>query len=265
LKGVVGALVIAMAVFTVAPLYLMVKVSVSDPADIMTQHPPFLIHRPTLRHWNRVLASGEFWPPLKKSLIVATFTALGALLLAVPAAYAISRLQRRWKYALLLSLFFTRMFPEVGVALPIAMTFIRWGLFDTYPGLVLAHLVYVLPIAAWILTGAFETIPRELEEAAAVDGCTTWGTLTRVVLPLALPGLSVAALFSWLLSWEEFTFALYLTLTERTLPLQVYYYVYQGNWFLTATYTTLVTVPVLLLTYGLQRYLKAGYLAGAIK
>jgi trehalose transport system permease protein len=80
-----------------------------------------------------------------------------------------------------------------------------------------------------------------------------------------MPGLSVAAIFAWLLSWEEFIFAIYLSLANRTLPLQVYYYVYQGNWFLTAAYTTIITIPVVMLTYTLQRYLKAGMLAGAIK
>jgi trehalose transport system permease protein len=113
--------------------------------------------------------------------------------------------------------------------------------------------------------GTFETIPVDLEEAAAVDGCHRVGVLTRVVLPLAAPGVAVAALFAWLESWNEFTYALYLSLTENTLPLQVYYYVTRGNWFDAATYATLLTVPVIIVTAWLQRYLKAGLLAGAIK
>jgi trehalose transport system permease protein len=89
--------------------------------------------------------------------------------------------------------------------------------------------------------------------------------LRRVLVPLAKPGIAVAALFAWLESWNEFTYALYLSLTENTLPLQVYYYVTRGNWFDAATYATLLTVPVMVVTACLQRYLKAGYLTGAVK
>ncbi len=255
----------AMAAFLLIPVYLMVKISISIPGEVFTQHPTLLIHDVTLDHWRQIVTGGMLWPPLKKSLTVATATALLALALSAPAAYVIARMPRGWKYTILLTLFFTRMFPEVGIALPMAIRFIEWGLFDTDLGLTLAHLVRTLPITAWILVGSFEAIPREIEEAAGVDGAGHGRTLLRVILPLALPGLTVAALFAWLLSWEEFTFAVYLSLASRTLPLQVYYYVYQGNWFLTATYTTIITIPVLVLTYALQRYLKAGTLAGAIK
>jgi trehalose transport system permease protein len=254
-----------MAAFLLIPIYLMVKISMSIPGEVFTQHPALLIHNVTLDHWRQIVTGGMLWLPLKKSLTVATATALLALALSAPAAYVIARMPWRWKYTTLLILFFTRMFPEVGIALPMAIRFIEWGLFDTDLGLTLAHLVRTLPITAWILVGSFEAIPREMEEAAGVDGAGHGRTLLRVILPLALPGLAVAALFAWLLSWEEFTFAVYLSLASRTLPLQVYYYVYQGNWFLTATYTTIITIPVLILTYALQRYLKAGTLAGAIK
>jgi trehalose transport system permease protein len=255
----------AMAAFVLIPVYLMVKISISVPGEVFTQHPALLIHDVTLDHWRQILTGGMLWPPLKKSLTVATATALMALALSAPAAYVIARMPREWKYMTLLTLFFTRMFPEVGIALPMAIRFIEWGLFDTDLGLTLAHLVRTLPITTWILVGSFEAIPKEMEEAAGVDGAGHGRTLLRVILPLALPGLTVAALFAWLLSWEEFIFAVYLSLASRTLPLQVYYYVYQGNWFLTATYTTIITIPVLILTYALQRYLKAGTLAGAIK
>lgn len=256
---------ITMGVFLVFPVYLMVMISFGTPAEVFTPHPPLWITHPTLEHWRHIVTGGMLWPPLRKSLTVATATALTALCLSAPAAYVIARMPRRWKYATLLTLFFTRMFPEVGIALPIAIRFIEWRLFDTDLGLTLAHLVRTLPITAWILVGSFEAIPREVEEAAGVDGAGHGRTLLRVILPLALPGLTVAAIFAWLLSWEEFIFAIYLSLANKTLPLQIYYYVYQGNWFLTATYTTIITIPVLILTYGLQRYLKAGYLAGAIK
>ena len=253
------------ALFTLFPLYLMVKISVSPPQDIFTPHPSFGLRAVTDEHWKAVLASETLWPPLGKSLAVATWTMLAAIGLAAPAAYVISRLSPPWKYALLLGLFASRMAPEVAIALPIAVRFLQWGLLDTQLGLVLAHLIKTLPLVAWILVGSFETIPVAVEEAAQVDGCNRFGVLARVVFPMALPGVAVAALFAWLESWNEFTYALYLSLIDNTLPLQIYYYVTRGSWFDSATYATILTVPVIVVTACLQRYLKAGYLAGAVK
>jgi trehalose transport system permease protein len=252
-------------VFTLVPLYLMVKISISPPDEVLTPHPTFGIRTFTPDHWRAMLASDILWPPLGKSLAVATWTMLGAIALAAPAAYVISRLSPPLRYGMLLMLFASRMVPEVGIALPVAVRFLNWGLLDTQLGLVLAHLIKTLPFVAWILVGTFETIPVAVEEAAEVDGCHRFGVLTRVVLPLAMPGIAVAGLFAWLESWNEFTYALYLTLTENTLPLQTYYYVTRGTWFDSATYATLLTVPVIVLTACLQRYLKADYLAGAVK
>ena len=145
------------------------------------------------------------------------------------------------------------------------VVFLRWGLLDTALGLILAHLTMALPVAAWVLTTTFSSIPREVQEAAAVDGCGTWRTLTSIILPLALPGLAVCGLLVWLLSWEEFTLATYLTLGAKTMPLQVYYYLYQGNWFDTAVAATLMTLPVLVLSAFLQRYLRETSLAGVMR
>ena len=251
--------------FTLFPLYLMVKISVSPPQDIFTPHPAFGLSAVTDAHWKAVLASETLWPPLGKSLVVATWTMLAAIGIAAPAAYVISRLSWPWKYGVLLGLFASRMVPEVGIALPIAVRFLQWGLVDTSLGLVLAHLIKTLPFVAWILVGSFETIPVAVEESAQVDGCDRLGVLTRVVFPMALPGVAVAGLFAWLESWNEFTYALYLSLIDNTLPLQIYYYITRGSWSDSATYATILTVPVIIVTACLQRYLKAGYLAGAVK
>jgi len=258
-------LLTAAALGAIGPLYLLAKVSLSLPAEVMTAHPTLLPHGLTLDHWRRLLASGQVAAPLAKSLTAASLVALAALALAAPAAYSLSRLPARWRYGILLGLFACRMLPEVSIALPVAVIFLRWGLLDTVTGLVLSHLTLVLPVAAWVLTTTFLTIPRELEEAAALDGCSAWQTLWRVTLRLAVPGLVVAGLLAWLFSWEEFVLATYLTLGAKTMPLQVYYYLYQGNWFLTSASATLMMVPVLGLTGLLQRHLQGTSLVGAIR
>ena len=260
-----GLFLIVLIVGAAGPLYLLLKVSVSPPAEVMTPHPLLLPHAVTWRFWERVLASGQLLPPLWKSLGVASGVALLALAFAGPAAYSLAQLPVRWRYSVLLSLLLCRMLPEVSVALPIAVIFLRWGLLDTALGLILAHLTMALPVAAWVLTTTFSSIPREVQEAAAVDGCGAWRTLTSIMLPLALPGLAVCGLLVWLLSWEEFTLATYLTLGAKTMPLQVYYYLYQGNWFDTAVAATLMTLPVLALSAFLQRYLRETSLAGVMR
>lgn len=129
----------------------------------------------------------------------------------------------------------------------------------------MAHLIEQLPFIAWILVSTFETIPFDLEEAASIDGAGRIKTLLKVVLPVAAPGLAVAAMFTWLNSWNEFTYALYLSLSTKTLPLQIYYYVLRGGFFQQAAYSTILTIPVLIITFALQRYIRSDYLGGAIK
>ena len=259
------ALAALLALMTVLPLAILLKVSISAPQDVMTAHPPFWIYNPTLEHWRNILASEALWSSGRHSLIVATGTAVLAVLIAAPAAYVISRLPRGWRYGIILALLFTRMFPDVAIAMPIAVTFLRLGLNDTDLGLILAHLVPNLPFVAWILVGTFETIPRELEEAAFVDGNGKLGALARVVMPIAAPGIAVAAVFAWLASWNDLVYAIYLFLGERTLPLMTFYYSNRGSVFDTATFAVLLTIPVMLVTLLLQRYVESGTLSGAIK
>jgi len=280
----------------------MVSMSLGDPQETFaTQHPKYVISHiyytePEDRDytdtkwdqilpkwWLRVLiekAAGgvrldaDLALRLLKSLRVATLTAVFTLLIGIPAAYSISRLPAGIKYAMMLGLFITRMYPEVGIALPIAVRFLSldkalpWiTLYDSVLGieLVLAHMIITLPLSTWVLVSTFDTIPRELEEAANVDGASRIGTIFRIVIPLAAPGIAVATIFAWLASWDEVTYAIYLTLFNRTLPLEIVNIIGRSPPPVIATYATFITIPVIIVTYFLQRWLKAGYLAGAIK
>jgi trehalose transport system permease protein len=165
-------------VFTLVPLYLMVKISISPPHEVLTPHPTFGIRTFTPDHWRAMLASDILWPPLGKSLAVATWTMLGAVVLAAPAAYVMSRQSQPLRYGMLLVLFASRMVPEVGIALPVAVRFLNWGLLDTQLGLALA-LTHALPrprVTYWAqldraLTGAFREI--------VYDGQPVQATLER--------------------------------------------------------------------------------------
>lgn len=259
----IGIMIIAL--YMVTPVYILLKISISEPREVLTQHPSFLIKYITFDHWIAVFKSGNLWPPLIKSFTVATLTMILATFIVAPASYAISRMSPKLKYGFILALFFTKMFPTVSIALPISVRFLEWNLLDTNIGLVLAHLIREIPFMAWILVSTFSAIPVDLEEAAFIDGATRLQTLRLVIFPVAMQGIAVSAIYVWLNSWNEFTYALYLSLTTKTMPLQIYYYVERGGFFDQAAYAIILAIPVFIITFIFQRYLKSDYLSGAVK
>lgn len=257
--------VIGTALLVLFPVYLLFLVSFAPGSALFGDRPPLVITDFTLQWWQRVIEGGQLIPPLIKSLTVATVTTVLAILIAAPAAYVISRLRPAVAYTIVLLLLITRMFPEVTIGISVATWFARLGLIDDYTGLILAHLIGSLPFIAWILVGTFETVPRDLEEAAQIDGASKMGTLIRVVFPVAAPGIAVAALFVWLYSWNEFLYARLLTTNQNTLPLQVFQAIDRGTVQQMATVAAVLTLPILLVVYFLQRYLRPGALSGAVK
>jgi len=260
-----AAWVLLFTLLVLFPLYLLVMVSVAPGSAIFGERPALWVTEPTLRFWRRVIERGDLAAPVVKSLTVATAVTLAAIALAAPAAYVLARLPARVRYPLVVGLLVTRMFPEFVVGVSVATRFAQLGLVDDYPGLILAHLIPSLPFVAWILVGTFEGIPRDLEQAAAVDGASRLQTLARVVFPAAAPGIAVAALFVWLYSWNEFLYARLLTTSQNTLPLQVFQAVDRGAKQQMAAVAAVLVLPILPVVYVLQRHLRPGVLAGAIK
>ncbi len=247
------------------PLYLVFMVSVAPGSALFGERPALFISEPTLRFWRGVIERGDLTAPLVKSLVVATVTTLAAVVIASPGAYVISRFAPRVRYPVVIGLLVTRMFPEFAIGVSVATRFARLGLVDSYSGLVAAHLIGSLPFIAWILVGTFEGIPKDLEEAASIDGASRLGTLRRVVAPLAAPGIAAASLFVWLYSWNEFLYARLLTTSQNTLPLQVFTAIDRGSIQEMATVAAVLTLPILLVVVFLQRYFRPGALTGAVK
>lgn len=133
--------VIILMIFMLSPVYILAKISFSKPAEVLTQHPTLIIKEFVLTHWKKIFRSGNLWGPLERSLIVASATTIFSLLIVVPAAYVVSRLTKKLRYKFIFALFFTRMFPVVGIALPISIQFLKWGMLDTVQGLVLANMI----------------------------------------------------------------------------------------------------------------------------
>jgi trehalose transport system permease protein len=257
--------VVGSALLVLVPLYLLIMVSVAPGSAVFGERPALWVSEPTLRFWRRVVERGDLWAPLAKSFTVACLTTAAAVAVAAPAAYVLSRVPARVRYPVMLALLVTRMFPEFAVGISVATRFARLGLVDSYAGLVLAHLIGALPFIAWILVGTFEGVPPVLEEAAAVDGASRLRTLTRVIAPAAAPGIAVAALFVWLYSWNEFLYARLLTTSENTLPLQVFQAIDRGARQQMAAVAVVLVLPILPVIAVLQRHLRPGALAGAMK
>jgi multiple sugar transport system permease protein len=160
-------------------------------------------------------------PSILNSLLVALLAIVIALGLGVPAGYSLARFRFRGRDALSIVVLATKMFPIAILSIPLAVTFLRLGLYDNVFGVALVHAAIALPFAILVTSGVFVSVSHELEEAAQTLGCTRWTAFLRVALPLAIPGLAAAAIFTFVISWNETFAATILTLRQRTLPAQV--------------------------------------------
>jgi arabinogalactan oligomer/maltooligosaccharide transport system permease protein len=219
-------------------------------------------HTDTTGHW---LFGRQLW----NSLIVSAATSALGLTLSATAGYALSRWNFPGRDRSLGAFLITQMFPGVVMAIPLYLLLDSLGLLDQLLGLILVYSTTSVPFSTFTLKGYFDTIPRELEEAAMLDGCTRWQTFTQIILPLAKPALAVTALFSFLTAWNEFILAATLMgdPSRFTLPIVLQRYVTDQatEWGHFAAGAIVVSVPVIALFFGLQRYFVEGLTAGAVK
>lgn len=230
---------------------------------------------PTLEHFHRIVGTTNdqghwlFVRQLANSLLVSLSTAAFAIAIAVPAAYAFSRFDFLGRQAATNTLLATQMFPGVASAIPVYVILSNAGLLDTRTGLVLVYATSAVPFAVFQLRGAFDAIPKDLEEAAMVDGATRFGAAVRVVLPAARPAIAVTALFAFMQAWNEFILAAtFLSREDRfTLPVVLQRYVgeYHAEWGSFAAGAILVSAPVMILFYALQRHFVSGLTSGGVK
>lgn len=210
-----------------------------------------------------------FGRQLFNSLVVSVVTAVMGVSLACTAGYALSRWDFPGRNRLMAVFLLTQMFPGVVMAIPLYILLDAMNLLDSLAGLVLVYSTTTVPFATWNLKGYFDTIPKDLEEAAMLDGASRWTTFTRIILPLARPALVVTALFAFMTAWNEFILAATLMGDERayTLPVVLNGYVgeFGAEWGHFAAGAILVSLPVTALFFVLQRHLVEGLTAGSVK
>jgi ABC-type glycerol-3-phosphate transport system permease component len=202
-------------------------------------------------------------------VVVATLTTLLALVLAVGAGYGFARFRFFGREALALSVLFSQLLPSSVVLIPLYLYFDRLHLIDTYPALILSYLIIVLPLCTWMLRGYFQGLPREIEEAGLIDGCSPLGVLVRIALPLAGPAIVATGLYAFTVAWDEFLFALTFTQSARTrtLPVELAFFTGEQNtdWAAVMAASVLMSIPVVVIFLTFQRFFVRGLAEGAVK
>ncbi|MFG2844063.1 sugar ABC transporter permease [Kitasatospora sp. NPDC101155] len=232
-------------------------------------HPGDIFGKLTLSNYQQVLGDTDFFTWFGNSLLVAGITTVFGVMLAATAGYAVSRMKFPGHKPLMWSLLVTQMFPIAVLIVPMYTMLSALGLLDSYAGLILVYSTTTVPYCAWLLKGYFDTIPVEIDEAGRVDGLSPFGTFWRLVLPLARPGLAVAAFYSFLTYWAEVPFAstFMLSSDKYTLAvgLQSFVSEHDAQWNLMAATAVLIAIPSAAFFYLVQRHLVTGLTAGASK
>jgi len=263
-----NTLLVGFTVVVLFPFYWLLVSSLKT-QDQLFQIPPLWIPTaPTFDNFVR-LFQGRFPVWFQNSAVVASATTLLGLTLAALAAYSFSRFPFPGNRALSTIFLFIQLFPVAVVVIPLFILWTNLKLTNTYASLIVTYLVFGLPVSTWLLIGFFNAVPAELEEAAMIDGSSRLGALWRVTLPLALPGLAATAIYIFLLSWNEFFFALtFMNSTDmRTIPvgLSSFFAEHSVDWGLVMAGSVVASLPVVLLFGALSRYFIQGLTSGALK
>lgn len=263
-----------LCVVVLYPVLWVVKMALS-PSDSMELSVNPIPDAVTLDHFRAVLGATDmdgrwvFGRQLFSSIVVSGATTVVGLGLAVTAAYALSRFRFPGRQEGMQALLVTQMFPATLMMVPLYGILEALGLLDSLTGLVLIYATSSLPFCVWMLKGYFDTLPRELEEAAIMDGASSWQVFIKVILPLARPALAVTALFSFMTAWNEFILAATLLNDASlfTLPVALQRYVgeYKVEWGKFAAGALIVSAPVMALFFALQKHLVGGLTAGGVK
>ena len=261
-------LVILTLIYSFFPVYWMIISSFRDYEALYA--PASLVPGPfSLENYKTLLAHTDFPRWFLNSMLVAGGTVGLTIVISVLIAYSVSRLQFRGKLLIIGTMLYAYMFPPMLLAIPLFSLFVKAGIDDTRLSLIISHLTLTLPLGVWLLWGFFKQVPHDVEEAAMVDGCSRLQAFIAVVLPITLPGIVTVAIFSFLLSWTDYTFALIMigTDTLKTLPagLDTMIGSYELRWGEMMAGSTLIALPLLIMFMFLSRYFIRGLAAGAMK
>lgn len=262
----VGILLVAVFLF---PIYWMIVSSLKGSVEIFSASPSLLPRSLYLDNYKALFENADFFMYIKNSAIISIFSMIGAILLSAPLSYALARKSMKGFGAILFILIIIQMVPGNSMALPLYAMFSRWGITNSYLGVVLANITSSLPFVALVLRTSFLGIPKVLEDAAKIDGCSAWGTFLRIILPLTRPALVTCAAFGFIFAWGEFIFALVLLPDKAYWPITMGMRTFIGqhgtDWGGLMATATLSSLPVILIFILTQKHIVGGITAGSVK
>jgi multiple sugar transport system permease protein len=259
-----GLVILLITVPMVFPFLWMFMSSFKTQVDIISW-PPAFIWTPTARNFEKVFGEQNFLLYLKNSSIVGISAVLISLGIGLPAAYSIARFGQK---KLLMLILVARLMPGISFLMPWYIIFSRMRLMDSYTALILSHILICLPVVVWVMSAYFESVPKELEESALVDGAARQRAFVSIILPLSMPGVVTATTLSFIFSWNNFMFSQVLSMNKtRTLPIAVYNFMSYAevDWGGVMAAAVAIVTPAILLTMIFQKYVVKGLTAGAVK
>jgi multiple sugar transport system permease protein len=261
--------VAAIVVFCLFPFYWLISISLKTGNDLQSSSliPP----NPTLDNYRDIFKNPDFTKALRNSAVVALSTTVLALVVGSFCAYALARLKLRGKFVILAIVLTISTFPQIAIAAPLFKLWSDIGLFNTWLGLIIPYLTFALPLTVYILVSFFREIPKDLEEAALVDGATHFEAFRKVVVPLAAPGLATAGILAFIASWNEFLLAVTLTSSSkaRTVPAAIAFFTgateHETPYGSISAASVVISVPLIVMVLLFQKRIVAGLTAGAVK
>ncbi len=268
-KAATYGLLVLLALFVLFPLAWVLSTSVKPSSEVFSIPPRWIPSKISLEHYDNVLQHSSIPRYFANSVLVGLGATLLSLLLGGAAGYGFARYRFKGSQPLSLFMLFSQMLPLTVLMIPIYFVLLRLGLLDSIAGLALAHLILTLPVVTWMCRSYFASIPRELEEAAQMDGCSHLKALFVVILPLAAPGIAATGIYAFIMSYNEFVLASILTSSDaaRTVPIGLTEFstMFDVDWGGTMAAATLVSLPPILFFLWLQKYFVQGLGQGAVK
>ncbi len=266
IRGIILALIVVLTLF---PIVWIVLTAFKDGGEIFAIPPTFIIRKPTIANFIASLTETPILMSMWNSIVVAVMSTILALIISAPAAYIFSRYRTRLSSILLMIILMVRMVPRVSLSLPFFTIMRTAGLLNSLTALVITYLTFQVPFAIWLMEGFFRSLPLELEEAAAIDGCSRFRAFCSIIMPVAANGLATVAIFTFIGSWNEFLYAVTLTRTAsaQTGPVVIASNItsYQIFWGRMAASAVLFIIPVVAFNFLFQRHIVRGLLGGSVK
>ncbi|MBN3727144.1 carbohydrate ABC transporter permease [Burkholderia sp. Ac-20379] len=260
----------AIVLLAIFPLIWMVLTSIKPQSELFVYPVPILPQHVTFEHYRRLLEDTPFLQYFRNSVVLACATTALVMVVATLGAYSLSRYRYRGRELIATAVLFTYLLPSVVLIIPLYLMMVKLGLQNSLTSLVISYTTFALPYALWLLRSFMEGIPDDLESAALVDGAGRLGAFVDVILPQALPGLISTTLFTFILAWNEYLYALVLVNTDETRPLttgvmNMLVSAFNIEWSLLMAASVMMSVPLLVFFAFLQRYLTSGFGAGGVK